>query len=578
MEMRRERGREREMTDLYSPEQIEQFEQQFGVKEREEEERWAGSDDESTTTDSSSSAGLGINFYDHMGVGRRSVVFERVNTRDLEEVFGKESEERRLEYEEWNDGDEEETGDEAVEDLHQQGKLGGKTNHKNTYAEQLNGNGRTLRAKYQQQEQPNQQTPSISSLHSNTPRPHQPSPAPLKSPEIDFAVLTPKLLAPIDDPDWNHDSPLDLIDKYLEHNYREQAESFVRIASRETPVRALSGTRRAVSSNSAGSGSQPGSRTRSDRKSSRRSYLGVSENADDDVVGGDIDVGFGDALGLGLGIATVDKTAEVPEVDLPSQSPRLGGAGAVSSNTKSNDLETSPSPSLALVLYDSQKSGKKENKSPSEHRLTNLQLRKGQQPALTRSTSSSSSLSIPVQPASKIQRASNLRQQRTGSGFSPSISLPTRSPSSPSTLSTSPFAVRHPGSTVRIPLHITSNPTIVKRPSRSSSTTTPTASKLKSRPSSQVTRGPEYFTLEECLYITRLVHAVPRSCEKHTNCKDCIDLEFAYYENKFLPRSMDPEQRQKIINNNRSLRNIKNVGLPYAISLHGTVLIIFAGA
>merc|ERR1711939_434993 len=186
-----------------------------------------------------------------------------------------------------------------------------------------------------------------------------------------------------------------------------------------------------------------------------------------------------------------------------------------------NDHETSPSPSLALVFYGNQNSEEKKE-SPCEHLLTNLQLRKGQQPVLTRSTSRSSSLSIPVQPASKIQRASNLRQQRTGSGFSPSISLPSRSPSSPS------------------------------------STTTPTTSKSKSHPSSQVTRGPECFTEEERLHITRLVHAASRNCEKHTSCTSCIDLEFAYYENKFLPHTMDPEQRQKIINNNRSLRNIKN--------------------
>ena len=33
MEARRERGREREMTDLYSPQQIEQFEQQLASKQ-----------------------------------------------------------------------------------------------------------------------------------------------------------------------------------------------------------------------------------------------------------------------------------------------------------------------------------------------------------------------------------------------------------------------------------------------------------------------------------------------------------------------------------------------------------------
>jgi hypothetical protein len=36
-------------------------------------------------------------------------------------------------------------------------------------------------------------------------------------------------------------------------------------------------------------------------------------------------------------------------------------------------------------------------------------------------------------------------------------------------------------------------------------------------------------------------------------------LEYAYFENKTMPTSMPPEERQKIINNNRSLRNIKNV-------------------
>ncbi|KAH7409533.1 hypothetical protein BKA64DRAFT_742610 [Cadophora sp. MPI-SDFR-AT-0126] len=520
-------------SNMYLPipdHEIEQLdEEEEPIELRYKRGQWADSDTESTTTDDSSSAGLGINFYDHLGVGRRRVVFEKLKTRDLEEVFGKENDGR----EGWkDDNEEEENGYEARNVLYQQGKPIGKPNHKSTYASQLTSNGRTLRAQFQQQEH-QQQTPSVSSVYSSTPKTYQSSPGPLKSPDINLELLTPKLLAPIEDPDWDHDSPLDLIDQYLEHNYREQAETFVRIASRETPVRALSGSKRAVSSNSAGSGSCPRSNRNCEER--RRSVLGLSVN----------------------GLDNADADGDVGVVDPPSQSPRPEGAGAVSSNTNSHDDdETSSSPSLALISYEE---GQKESDLES---LSKSQLvQKGQQSTLTDSTSSSSSLSIPVQPSSRIQRAINLREQRTGSGFSPSVSLPSRSPSSPSTLGTSPFTLRHSGSTLRILLHSASKPTIVKRSARPfSSTTNSTSTTYISRTQSQtsVVRGPEYFTVEERLHITRLVHATARSCKRHTNCKDCIDTEYAYYENKLLPRSMDPEQRQKIINNNRSLRNIKN--------------------
>ena len=68
-----------------------------------------------------------------------------------------------------------------------------------------------------------------------------------------------------------------------------------------------------------------------------------------------------------------------------------------------------------------------------------------------------------------------------------------------------------------------------------------------------------HFTSQERQAIAELVHINPRECDLHPNCTDCHNLEYAYFENKTMPTSMPPEERQKIINNNRSLRNIKNV-------------------
>jgi LAS seventeen-binding protein 1/2 len=86
----------------------------------------------------------------------------------------------------------------------------------------------------------------------------------------------------------------------------------------------------------------------------------------------------------------------------------------------------------------------------------------------------------------------------------------------------------------------------------------PGSLKTRSR-SSSVTRGPLYFTEEERQAIADLIRSNPRHCERHPNCTDCTNLEYAYHENKAMATSLPPEERQKIINNNRSLRNIKNV-------------------
>jgi hypothetical protein len=68
-----------------------------------------------------------------------------------------------------------------------------------------------------------------------------------------------------------------------------------------------------------------------------------------------------------------------------------------------------------------------------------------------------------------------------------------------------------------------------------------------------------YFTSKERLDIAELVHAKPHNCQRHTDCTDCYNLEYAYHENKRIPTTMPVEERQKIISNNRSLRNIKTV-------------------
>lgn len=80
-------------------------------------------------------------------------------------------------------------------------------------------------------------------------------------------------------------------------------------------------------------------------------------------------------------------------------------------------------------------------------------------------------------------------------------------------------------------------------------------------PNSQRRSNYLYFTAAERQAIADLVYAKPLSCEHHSNCTDCLNLEFAFQENKAMPTSMPPEERQRIINNNRSLRNIKNVGI-----------------
>lgn len=83
-----------------------------------------------------------------------------------------------------------------------------------------------------------------------------------------------------------------------------------------------------------------------------------------------------------------------------------------------------------------------------------------------------------------------------------------------------------------------------------------------------------YFTFQERQEIYEKVHTKPTVCDHHINCINCLDIEFAFHELQALPQDMDPELRQKIISNNRSLRNIKNVCPQRDLGhYHSTVLI-----
>ncbi|KAK2626476.1 hypothetical protein QTJ16_003651 [Diplocarpon rosae] len=270
------------------------------------------------------------------------------------------------------------------------------------------------------------------------------------SPASDDSVQTPR---PTAFPTDLTRSPSVLIEELLEENLRGQAETFVRIASRSTPVRALSST-------------------------PRSSFRSAS------------------APVRGLGIATVETSG----LNLNTTTTFINAQG-----------ESSTHPRSPLT-----------SNGRSFSALT---------PTSISRSSRSASIQNSLEPRPRIQDASKLlKSKRQGSGFSP---LATEIALGSSTFSQQ---THH-----RIPWNTKPVITLSKRQDRS-----------------KRIRGPEYFTPDERRAIEQLVHVNPRGCERHVNCTDCRDIEYAYHENKALPLSMDPEQRQKIINNNRSLRNIKN--------------------
>ena len=73
-------------------------------------------------------------------------------------------------------------------------------------------------------------------------------------------------------------------------------------------------------------------------------------------------------------------------------------------------------------------------------------------------------------------------------------------------------------------------------------------------------RGPFYFTEDEREALDAVVESNLGDCPTHhRNCTACIDTEYAYNELRVMPATMSLEERGRIINDNRSLRNIKNV-------------------
>ncbi|CAG8973553.1 hypothetical protein HYALB_00002879 [Hymenoscyphus albidus] len=105
--------------------------------------------------------------------------------------------------------------------------------------------------------------------------------------------------------------------------------------------------------------------------------------------------------------------------------------------------------------------------------------------------------------------------------------------------------------------HATYNHRIYAIPAPLSSPT-PLIPKRRPLNNPEIIRGHLYFTNDERQAIAELVAANLRPCEHGNNSTDCLDFEYAHHENKAMSTSLPPEERQKIINNNRSLRNIKN--------------------
>lgn len=142
------------------------------------------------------------------------------------------------------------------------------------------------------------------------------------------------------------------------------------------------------------------------------------------------------------------------------------------------------------------------------------------------------SLRTPIESPSEIDYFSQEHAHKSSSdensGFTPVT------PKEP------PFALNSNSNKIyRIP----SSPTIVKRSSRS-----------------KPQRGELYFFEHERQKIEQLVaQSKNRNCTDHQNCTDCIEKEYAYYENKVMSTSMPPERRQQIMKANRSIRNIKTV-------------------
>ncbi|KAH8601367.1 hypothetical protein B0O99DRAFT_255371 [Bisporella sp. PMI_857] len=67
-----------------------------------------------------------------------------------------------------------------------------------------------------------------------------------------------------------------------------------------------------------------------------------------------------------------------------------------------------------------------------------------------------------------------------------------------------------------------------------------------------------FFTQKERLEIEEKVTAKIYNCTDHENCTDCKSIEYAYHESVIMAASIPPQERNKIIANNRCLRNIKN--------------------
>lgn len=118
------------------------------------------------------------------------------------------------------------------------------------------------------------------------------------------------------------------------------------------------------------------------------------------------------------------------------------------------------------------------------------------------------------------------------------------------------------------------SPHSARAPSRAtlpinSSGSSPAALVSRGKDSSDDWRRLQYFARND-LWATDqhvLTHP-PASCTAHgQTCTDCLNFAYAAFELRIMATQIPPEDRQKIINNNRSIRTIKNVRTSRSISV-----------
>jgi hypothetical protein len=195
------------------------------------------------------------------------------------------------------------------------------------------------------------------------------------------------------------------------------------------------------------------------------------------------------------------------------------------------------------------------NNSRASIRSLSLSSRPSE-PASTRSVSESSLIGTFYTPTRRSGKGEDLLQ-RTRSLRTPSGA--TRAIIEPSPVVSNSGSRNRSGLSPSSSPHVPSGHPVYTVPKERQTLSVSNRPSQSSQSSDTLSRGAFHFTSKERQAIDDLVNSTLRECEKHKNCIECLHTEYAYHENKALPTTMSPEERNKIISNNRSLRNIKNV-------------------